>query len=166
MPDDKASEYKKNYKSCIANRETCILNALNSRIQLKLITMYRAQDPTSRRTIITAIIYWFFTFIYMGIIFYLSSLSNIDLNNFPENFDRVVHACVYFLLALLIYLSLNKSGTKRYVFILAFLISVLYGISDEFHQSFVPGRDASVYDLLADALGALLGSFFAHKVSL
>ena len=37
------------------------------------------------------------------------------------------------------------------------ILTVLYGISDEFHQSFVPSRDASVLDVLADLAGALLG---------
>ncbi len=36
-------------------------------------------------------------------------------------------------------------------------VTILYGISDEFHQSFVPGRQPSWYDVLADGLGGLLG---------
>lgn len=35
------------------------------------------------------------------------------------------------------------------------LIGAIYGLSDEWHQSFVPGRDCSVYDVAADALGVL-----------
>ena len=38
--------------------------------------------------------------------------------------------------------------------------------SDEFHQSFVPDRDASLYDLFADAFGAFLGSYFASLIKL
>jgi VanZ family protein len=44
------------------------------------------------------------------------------------------------------------------VFSTAALAAVLYGLSDEVHQSFIPGRDASVGDVVADALGALLGA--------
>ena len=34
---------------------------------------------------------------------------------------------------------------------------VLYGVSDEFHQTFVPGRDGGLPDFLADSVGALIG---------
>ena len=37
-------------------------------------------------------------------------------------------------------------------------LAIAYGISDEIHQSFVPGRDASVGDLIADSVGAALGA--------
>ena len=36
------------------------------------------------------------------------------------------------------------------------LFAVLYGVFDEFYQSFIPGRTASVWDVVADGLGALL----------
>ncbi len=38
------------------------------------------------------------------------------------------------------------------------LLSALYGLSDEWHQSFVPGRDASGADVLMDVVGSLLGA--------
>jgi VanZ family protein len=38
----------------------------------------------------------------------------------------------------------------------SFLLTILYGVTDEFHQSFVPGRHASLLDLVADSFGALL----------
>ena len=41
--------------------------------------------------------------------------------------------------------------------LLLWILAVCYGISDEFHQSFVSGRTSSVVDLLADAVGALVG---------
>ena len=49
------------------------------------------------------------------------------------------------------------------------IIGTLYGLSDELHQSFVPGRDASIEDAAADAFGALLGSlalvlYFARRL--
>ena len=38
------------------------------------------------------------------------------------------------------------------------LVTVAFGVSDEIHQSFVPGRDADVLDVVADALGAAVGA--------
>ena len=41
----------------------------------------------------------------------------------------------------------------------ALVLSVFYGLTDEFHQMFVPGRVADLFDLLADAGGAIIGLF-------
>ncbi|MCC7032400.1 MAG: VanZ family protein [Acidobacteria bacterium] len=49
------------------------------------------------------------------------------------------------------------SGVGGGSVLLAWGIAVLYGVSDEWHQSFVPGRMADVRDVIADALGAALG---------
>ncbi len=108
-----------------------------------------------------AFFYWLATIGYMGLIYYLSSLSHVGLPEFPRNFDKVIHTCAYIPLAYLLYLSLQRSGVKKHVFLVAFIIACLYGITDELHQSAVPGRDAALGDAAADALGAFLGSFGA-----
>ena len=41
--------------------------------------------------------------------------------------------------------------------ILSFLFSIIYASSDEFHQTFVPGRDGNIVDVLIDSSGALVG---------
>lgn len=41
---------------------------------------------------------------------------------------------------------------------------VAYGVSDEFHQSFVPGRDATGWDVLKDAVGAVIGAWLYARV--
>ena len=48
--------------------------------------------------------------------------------------------------------------------LLAVVLSTVYGVSDEFHQSFVPGRDATAWDVLKDAVGALLGMWLYRRV--
>jgi VanZ family protein len=40
----------------------------------------------------------------------------------------------------------------------AILISTLYGVSDEYHQMFVPGRTFDVLDMVADAIGSIAGA--------
>jgi VanZ family protein len=46
----------------------------------------------------------------------------------------------------------------RHVLLLSFLVASLYGITDEIHQYYVPGRVASIGDIAADCIGAFLGS--------
>jgi VanZ family protein len=70
-----------------------------------------------------------------------------------EGMDKVVHALVYAFLALLLLLGDGRPSSWRAWIWPA--VAVLYGLSDELHQSFVPGRQADALDLLADAAGAI-----------
>jgi len=108
-----------------------------------------------------AVFFWLLTIGYMGLIFYLSS-QHLHLPRMPRNFDKVIHMCAYIPLAYLFYVSLKKSGINKYIFVLAVVCACMYGMTDELHQVMVPGRDASVGDLLADAIGAFLGSTAAR----
>jgi VanZ family protein len=76
----------------------------------------------------------------------------------PTNVPDVsLHEIVYFGLTLLLIRALAKerwSGITAKVLLLAFAIAVAYGVSDEWHQSFVPTRHADIRDLRADAWGA------------
>jgi len=49
--------------------------------------------------------------------------------------------------------------SSRTRYLAAFFVAVAYGASDEFHQYFVPGRDCSGFDLLADTAGSAAGIF-------
>lgn len=107
---------------------------------------------------------------YAALIFFLSAQSHPDENlpSFIELFsDKVLHAVEYAGLAGLIYRALHW-GTNEYwrqrAVPLAILLAALYGISDEVHQAFVPFRDSSVYDWLADTLGAVIGSLTMHRI--
>ena len=72
----------------------------------------------------------------------------------PSFTDKVLHALAWMVLA-----GLLAMGARRHRFglLIAFTIAALYGVVDETHQSYVPGRDSSWGDLVADAVGALLG---------
>jgi len=110
-------------------------------------------------------ILWVITIIYMGIIFFFSSRPYLTL---PVDFwqaDKFAHLLFYIPLSFLFYLSLKASGLRRYIFILSILLSSLYGVTDELHQAFVPGRVASIGDLLADSVGAFTGSCIARLVN-
>lgn len=68
------------------------------------------------------------------------------------------HFFAYMLLSILIMNALRSSGGRgmKRAF-LAFVISVLYAISDEVHQLYVPGRSGQISDVLLDSIGALTG---------
>jgi VanZ family protein len=69
-----------------------------------------------------------------------------------QGIDKVAHFLVFGLLATL----LLRSPLSRGKAWLAILIVSLFGITDEWHQSFVPGRSCDVYDWISDTLGATL----------
>lgn len=111
-----------------------------------------------------AAILWLITIGYMGLIFYLSS-KPIMLPMMLRNTDKVIHAFVYFILAILLYLSFFNSGLRKHILLISLAFAVTYGVSDEIHQYYVPGRIASIGDVIADSIGALLGSFLAARMS-
>jgi VanZ family protein len=93
----------------------------------------------------------------MALIFFLSSRST--LPHAPGLSGALTaiggHLVAYAVLALLLAWGLGGGDlTGRQRLLLAFTIAVAYGVTDEFHQSFVPGRDANPVDLLLDAVGA------------
>jgi VanZ family protein len=92
----------------------------------------------------------------MALIFYLSGRP--DLPN-PyggwqgQLLSSGAHILVFGVLALLWARVLRN---QRYGWLAAFVLTMLYAVSDEYHQSFVPGRHADLWDLLCDGLGAVL----------
>jgi VanZ family protein len=95
---------------------------------------------------------------YMGLIYFASSVPGDEL---PGHFwDKLVHLLVYAVLGVLFLVPLAEARLSRVTVkaaATAVLLSVLYGVFDEVHQSFTPGRSPDVRDLFADALGAALG---------
>lgn len=49
----------------------------------------------------------------------------------------------------------------KYLFWWSLLIGILYGASDEWHQSFVPARSAEWHDVMVDAIGVVIGALLA-----
>lgn len=73
--------------------------------------------------------------------------------------DKVAHLLEYGVFSFLLFLAFYTSGKeslKRHVFLLSVLIGMVYGLSDEIHQKFVPGRNCDIYDFLADGLGIIV----------
>ena len=77
---------------------------------------------------------------------------------------KVAHGCVYLILAILICLALDnyKIDIKK-LLIVAFIICVLYAISDEIHQTFIDGRSGEIKDVFIDSIGVSLGLLLYKK---
>lgn len=111
--------------------------------------------------------YWLPPVLYMAFIFFLSSQSSFPVE-VPIWFicaDKAAHTGLYTLLGLLVSRALIQGNPVRFtkgMFILTVVITSLYGVSDEFHQSFVPGRTPDVFDWMTDTLGALLACAFYY----
>lgn len=99
---------------------------------------------------------------YLGVIFYLSSLSSVPVPELFPQIDKVIHLTAYLILGFLSRNAFDSIGIKLGTW--PFLVAALYGVSDEYHQSFVPGRDCSLYDWIADCAGCVLGVYFVFPV--
>ena len=96
----------------------------------------------------------------MGTIFFLSHKTGdeIELPAFAYS-DLVAHMIIYAALAAaILYAWSSKFKENHSIKVVCFTVAfcLLYGISDEFHQSFVPGRYVSGMDVLADMVGAIV----------
>lgn len=106
---------------------------------------------------------WLPSALWMAFLFYLSSLPQIPG---PQEIltiqivRKTGHAFVYGILAALNYRALHntKPGVTR-PGVLAWVLAVSYAATDEAHQAFVPGRHATAFDVLIDALGAALAVY-------
>lgn len=71
-------------------------------------------------------------------------------------FDKLAHFCVFGLLATLIIRLVPEKLRWPWGATGVVLLVSLFGLSDEFHQSFTPGRSVEFADWVADTLGALV----------
>ena len=130
------------------------------------------------------IILWILVVLWMGVIFYFSSRNAEEstsqsqgligkttiIDNYKEedkeealeNIDRVfrkiTHACVFFVLSILVCLALKEYNIPiNKLLLYAFIICFLYACSDEIHQIYVPGRSGEFRDVLIDNIGVVIG---------
>jgi VanZ family protein len=109
--------------------------------------------------------------IWSVIIFILLAMPPVTIPNEKKldlyQFDKVIHASLFGLLVVLIgfYLRPKYKSVSKFLLILSgiVILATLYGISMEYVQLYI-GRDFDVKDMMADAVGAVLGwLFFAIK---
>ena len=75
--------------------------------------------------------------------------------------DKINHFLAYFILAVLVNLTLIYQRKSRFLFNKASLVTIfiglLYGAFDELHQILIPGRFAETLDWIADGMGTFVG---------
>jgi VanZ family protein len=92
-----------------------------------------------------------------ALIFFLSSIPRLPSPPGPFS-DKHFHFASYALFATLLVRALASARFRNVtgrIAIIAILLATFYGMTDEIHQIFVPGRTAALDDLAADALGAV-----------
>ena len=109
---------------------------------------------------------------YLIFIFILSHsrVSRLPIPTFSFS-DKISHAVVYAGLCLLLwraFRSCHNRRIQRWAAVLALIVASLYGITDEWHQSWSPGgREADLWDWVADTAGAAaaaLGAFIYFRL--
>ncbi|OGX15752.1 MAG: hypothetical protein A2166_03235 [Omnitrophica WOR_2 bacterium RBG_13_41_10] len=107
--------------------------------------------------------YWLPVVLYAILIFYISSISGERIPQLFQGDDILAHITEYFIFALLL-IRAFKAYLIKQVYLVRLLwvltVGVLYAVSDEWHQSFVPGRTASFFDLGTDSIGILFANIF------
>ena len=108
---------------------------------------------------------WSAVMSYCGLLYYLSDQPRLRPPQTVPSSDTLAHVAAYAVLGWLWTVALRETweGCSSLAVVLFALIFTLgYGLSDEWHQSFVPGRVSSAADVVADVIGGGLGagSFF------
>ncbi|MDP5273317.1 VanZ family protein [Chengkuizengella axinellae] len=107
--------------------------------------------------------------LWMIVIFYLSHQQGSELHSFLPFFQRWFpamssfnwgHLVAYFILSWLLFMALGEKYNSFKGKSLVVSLCLLYGISDEIHQSYIPGRTPQLLDIRNDTLGAAFGMIF------
>lgn len=106
--------------------------------------------------------WWLPVILYVTVILIVSSQPRLKPPLHFQNADKLFHSAEYLGLGLLLARAIH-GGTRIRQPLVAALAALAIGVcvaaGDEYWQSFVPGRDSSVYDLLADTAGCAVAQF-------
>jgi VanZ family protein len=110
---------------------------------------------------------WLPLLVWAGLIFFLSHQPDLKsglLTTWDFVLRKLVHILVYAILTFLLIRALKEHRLeKRRVFVLAIIFAIFYAFSDEYHQSFIPGREASLRDVAIDSLGVFLAAWLTKR---
>ena len=114
----------------------------------------RAQVAGNKSQVAGRIGRWVLVAVWMGAIFWFSAQPQAALDfGQPEFLGKAAHVTEYAVLGWLV----QRARGDRRAWWQSWLIVILYAATDEFHQSFTPGRTPRVTDVMIDAVGAAMG---------
>lgn len=103
---------------------------------------------------------WLPVFLWAAVIFVLSSIEQVIVSEFliwDFIAKKIAHVSEFAILFALIFRAIGGKWQ------LSFVLTMLYAVADEAHQSFVPGRTAALYDLGFDITGANIAAYLIWK---
>ncbi|MGE5544823.1 MAG: VanZ family protein [Bacillota bacterium] len=125
---------------------------------MMLIFFFSSQSATESAGISMKITQAFLGFINQVVPVFGS--GTIDYSYLNHVVRKLAHFSLYMVLGILSARALRKSGMTGWKpLIAAVLICVLYAVTDELHQVFVPGRSGQISDVFIDSMGGLVGIF-------
>lgn len=106
--------------------------------------------------------------IYWLIIFIATSIPTDAIPQLFKLQDKLEHFVAYFILAVLISLTIHFQEKfihlKKWFIIYSILVLIVYAALDELHQMIIPGRIADFYDWSADVIGGIIGILLINKI--
>ena len=115
--------------------------------------------PPERRFFVLFMGFWLPVLAYVTVIFALSTQQHLQPPVSFPNVDKILHAGEYLVLGLLLVRATRASlrvSRPLFAAMIAIGIVVTVGVADEFLQSFIPGRQSDIFDLLADTVGGTI----------
>ena len=100
---------------------------------------------------------WIITIVMASIIFYASSLTFLGVGK-TSYMSYIYHFTAFSYLSLFLLISLTKGKNSKKLIILGIILALIYGIFDEIHQYFIPGRTSTIKDILVNSIGIFITS--------
>lgn len=107
--------------------------------------------------------------VWATVIFLLSSqamLPSFETSTYDFIFKKMAHITVYAVLYLLLHRAhrlTHPTATTHAAWLIPFLLTLVYAVTDEYHQSLVPGRTATLRDIGYDTLGASIAFLWRYR---
>lgn len=133
-------------------------------ILMMVFIFYMSGDSNSgqKSDFITTLILKFFN------LFFLVPQSTINTDFISFLVRKIAHISEYFILTLFFYIGFYENFKKisiKHILLVSVLLSIIYSITDELHQTFIPNRVGSYKDVIIDSMGSLIFYFLLKKTT-